>query len=109
MITFTYYNHVSRVSAPLPSASASPSPTAPITRTGELICLPHKNHSGPETLECALGLKASDGHNYGLKNLNVKGAQQHKKIKVTGALEQPGANQLYDIVGSISVTSVSYM
>ena len=42
----------------------------PVTKEIELrgteICLPHKNQSGPQTLECAMGLKATDGKNYGL-------------------------------------------
>jgi hypothetical protein len=42
----------------------------PVTKEIELrgtqICLPHKNQSGPQTTECAMGLKATDGKNYGL-------------------------------------------
>ncbi len=33
---------------------------------GTQICLPHKDTSGPQTMECAIGLKADDGANYGL-------------------------------------------
>ncbi len=42
----------------------------PVTKEIELrgtqICLPHKNQNGPQTTECAMGLKATDGKNYGL-------------------------------------------
>lgn len=34
--------------------------------SGTYICLPHTDTSGPQTLECALGLHASDGSYYAL-------------------------------------------
>lgn len=34
--------------------------------TGEVVCLPHKNTSGPQTLECAIGLQTADGNYYAL-------------------------------------------
>lgn len=34
--------------------------------TGEYLCLPHKNTSGPQTLECVLGLKTNEGNYYAL-------------------------------------------
>lgn len=37
-----------------------------VTLTGEYACLPHRDTSGPQTMECALGMKADDGHYYGL-------------------------------------------
>lgn len=106
MATLTYYNHVSHVPASV--MPVSPSSTI-VTRTGELTCLPHKVHGGPETLECAIGLKGDDAHYYALKNLNSQGMQQNKKLRVTGTLEQPSTNQIYDITGVISVTAVSYL
>ena len=36
------------------------------TLTGEYVCLPHTNTSGPQTLECAFGLKTEDGSYYAL-------------------------------------------
>jgi hypothetical protein len=36
-------------------------PPQELTLDGEYTCLPHKNTSGPQTLECALGLKLADG------------------------------------------------
>lgn len=41
-------------------------PNNTITITGTFTCLPHKNTSGPQTMECAFGLKADDGHYYAL-------------------------------------------
>lgn len=36
------------------------------TLTGVKVCLPHKNNSGPQTLECAIGMKADSGEYYAL-------------------------------------------
>jgi len=33
---------------------------------GEVVCLPHRDTSGPTTLECAYGVKTDDGKYYGL-------------------------------------------
>lgn len=38
---------------------------------GEVVCLPHKDTSGPQTLECAIGLKATDGNYYALDSGNI--------------------------------------
>ncbi len=40
------------------------------TLTGTYVCLPHKDTTGPQTLECALGMKADDGNYYSL-NFNL--------------------------------------
>lgn len=37
-----------------------------MTLTGTYLCLPHRDTSGPQTLECALGLKTDDGTYYAL-------------------------------------------
>jgi hypothetical protein len=36
------------------------------TLTGTYVCLPHTNQKGPQTLECALGLKTDTGEYYAL-------------------------------------------
>jgi len=36
------------------------------TLTGEYVCLPHTDQSGPQTLECALGMKTEAGEYYAL-------------------------------------------
>ncbi len=38
----------------------------PVRLTGVYTCLPHRDTSGPQTLECALGLQATDGEYYAL-------------------------------------------
>ncbi len=36
------------------------------TLTGEMVCLPHKDTTGPQTKECAIGMKTDVGEHYGL-------------------------------------------
>lgn len=36
------------------------------TLTGEYVCLPHKDTDGPQTLECAFGLKTEAGEHFAL-------------------------------------------
>lgn len=36
------------------------------TLTGEHVCLPHADTSGPQTMECALGIKTDTGEYYAL-------------------------------------------
>jgi hypothetical protein len=38
---------------------------------GQVVCLPHRNTTGPTTMECAYGLKADDGKYYGLDNTGL--------------------------------------
>ncbi|HEX7724886.1 MAG TPA: hypothetical protein VF438_04080 [Candidatus Paceibacterota bacterium] len=50
----------------------TPVPTSPnyepysATLVGEYLCLPHTNTGGPQTLECALGMKTGDGKYFAL-------------------------------------------
>jgi hypothetical protein len=34
------------------------------TLSGEYVCLPHTNQNGPQTLECAFGIKTTSGEYY---------------------------------------------
>lgn len=36
------------------------------TLTGEVVCLPHRNTDGPNTMECAFGMKTEVGEYYAL-------------------------------------------
>lgn len=45
------------------------------TISGTYICLPHTDTSGPQTLECALGLRATDGSYYALDFSQSQNAQ----------------------------------
>lgn len=73
-----------------------------VTVEGLAVCLPHKDTTGPQTMECAVGLKANNGKHYGVKNKDITGSVgTDKTIKVTGALEAAGDSK-YDIVGTIN-------
>lgn len=36
------------------------------TLTGEYVCLPHKDTSGPQTMECAFGIRTTEGDYYAI-------------------------------------------
>jgi hypothetical protein len=87
---------------------------AAATITGTSECLPHRNASGPQTMECAFGLKEEGtGKHYALdlRATNQLDVPTGQRMSVTGTLVP--ANQLntdmwqkYDIVGIIAVTKV---
>lgn len=83
-------------------------PAAPTTRyTGNMTCLPHKNAQPgqPQTLECAIGLKTTDGTYYGLKDMpeESQNVEFSTLITVTGDIEAPAADEKYGIAGTIKV------
>lgn len=85
-------------------------PAGTATLTGEVICLPHKDTSGPHTLECAFGLRTTDGLNFALDYGAdyEKIPQTGETVTVTGHVTPVQALstlhwQKYDIVGIISV------
>ena len=49
------------------SRTQAPAYSTEGTFTGEVVCLPHKDKSGPTTLECAMGLLTDDGRYYELR------------------------------------------
>ena len=86
----------------------------PISVQGEITCLT-KEGSGPQTMECAIGLLSNDGQYYGLKNLSEVDPDYAYsiggiKVEVTGTFldEQhngPDGNK-YKTVGSILIGSI---
>lgn len=79
--------------------------TTKVTLTGELTCLPHKDSSGPQTQECAMGLHADDGRYYALRDdHNIAHYQTGKQVKASGVLTAP-TDTTYDIVGIFTVES----
>jgi hypothetical protein len=77
--------------------------------TGTPTCLPHKDTSGPTTLECALGLKGDDGRYYQLIDAPGSLLQDDfsSRIKVRGILAEPDSSSQYNISGRIAVKSYS--
>lgn len=92
------------------SRSVSPTPVPPgsvQTYKGKVICLPHKNVQGPQTLECAYGLETADGKKYGIRNSSAFSYDTNDQITIKGTVSAPEANNIYDIVGTISATDIS--
>jgi hypothetical protein len=80
-----------------------------VTVRGRQICL-EKPGTGPQTLECALGLRATNGKDYALSDpstdyhLTVQ-INDGGKFEVTGELTPP-ANNNYISAGTIKLQSV---
>lgn len=79
-----------------------------VSVSGTLACLPHKN-TGPQTLECAIGLRTDDGRYYSLKGLSSQDSQTsfNTRVYVSGNSIPPAADTIYDTVADIQVTSFS--
>lgn len=80
---------------------------AEVTYTGKLVCLPHKNTSGPVTLECAYGLQTANGDYHGLKNAEqLFEYNVNDEIMVQGKIAEAN-NSIYNIVDTVDVTSIT--
>jgi hypothetical protein len=64
-IGFFFYPRAVEQEQPIESMPATSEPYR-ATLTGTYLCLPHTNTSGPQTLECALGLQTAEGAYYAL-------------------------------------------
>lgn len=94
---------------------AIPTPTAvETTLEGVFTCLPHRDSSGPQTMECAFGLKADDGKYYALDLSSTSQSAfdqpMNTRFSVTGILVKAESLntdfwQKYDIVGIMKVES----
>jgi len=114
---FSGYPPAEQNTVPSSASTASPASTtttAPpasgttITVTGKIVCLPHKDTTGPQTLECAFGLQTDAGTYYALSDTSqqptgIAGMAGAARVEVTGTLA-PHANSRYQDVGVISVT-----
>lgn len=49
------------------------------TLTGEQACLPHRDTSGPQTLECAIGLRTDAGEYYAI-DMNLM-SEEHAQVQ----------------------------
>lgn len=84
-----------------------------VTLEGEYVCLPHKETSGPQTLECAFGLKTDEGSFYAL-DLNLLSAippafRAGERLRANGILtpiERLSTDQWrkYNVQGIFSIT-----
>lgn len=89
---------------------------APLTMTGDIVCLPHKKglFDGFETSECAIGFAAQNGKYYGFDSLfydeklswlfDAQGSGE--LVNVTGVVGPASDDfKLYDVAGVIDITS----
>lgn len=102
-------NTVQLTSSPV----ALPGTSQRMTLTGTQVCLPHTNTDGPQTMECAMGLKTDAGLYYGmdfsLVSQSMPTINNTDRIRVTGLVTPAEALssefwQRYPIKGIMSVT-----
>lgn len=84
------------------------------TLTGTQVCLPHRDTSGPHTMECALGMKTDTGEYYALDFGTLSQGlppdlQMDERFSATGLItpvEMLSSDhwKIYDIQGIMSVT-----
>lgn len=103
---------LSVVRAPGRNNNATPANNTVVTRTGKVVCLPHKG-DGPSTMECAFGLKVENKY-YGLKDEDshpgespISGVSE-KQVEATGTFTQTN-DKVYDTVGTISITKLKVL
>src|SRR5690606_35704888 len=73
-------------------------PSGPIKIAGTMVCLPHKDTSGPQTLECAFGLKDDLARYFILRDLdasysNIAGVPINSHIFVEGTFIREDNNK----------------
>lgn len=79
-----------------------------ITVDGEVVCLPHKDTSGPQTTECVFGIRTDNGDHYRLQFRDDGLPSSFKtgiRAEVSGTSSVPDST-IYDIVGEIEVRSM---
>lgn len=81
--------------------------------SGEFVCLPHRDTSGPQTLECALGLKGDDGNYYGVSDTdpnysNVTGQGTGARVKIRGQFT-PREDSKYNSIGVLSIDNLEQL
>jgi hypothetical protein len=88
--------------------TGTPKDGATITVAGEYVCLPHKDTTGPQTQECAFGLKTDGGVYYALQFEDPATALGSivtgDRLKVTGEFEEE--ESIYQSIGTLSVDEV---
>jgi hypothetical protein len=84
-----------------------------ITITGQYMCLPHTNSDGPQTMECAFGVKTNTSKYYALDFESVNdesiNTEMNETVEVSGSFipvgELGNQGQIYPIEGAIKVKS----
>lgn len=101
-----------------PSNNTNNPTSSQVTIKGKFSCLPHKDTSGPVTMECAYGIKETSTGNYYAIDISSPGPEGDATISGEGEIEIKGllvpieavsSNtwQKYNIKGIIKVDSVN--
>jgi hypothetical protein len=82
-----------------------------VSLRGTILCLPHRNTNGPQTMECAYGLKDEKGNYYALHDSdplykNISAVPMNILVDVRGTFALK-ADTLYPTVGLIDVVDIS--
>jgi len=106
-VAFTFYSLLFLITA-YPSCIPQ---SREFATTGEAICLPHRDSSGPVTMECAIGLRDDQGKFYALRDADpesrtIAGIRTGMRIEVRGLFTER-TDPKYQSVGVIEVSSVS--
>ena len=88
-----------------PRPTPSPADGQTIKLEGSVVCLPHKNTGGPQTLECASGLQVGQNDYYGLRQLPTDQFVVGRHLSVEGVFKKATDDERYRIIGNIEVTS----
>ncbi|HSX02186.1 MAG TPA: hypothetical protein VLI05_02605 [Candidatus Saccharimonadia bacterium] len=83
------------------------SPDTTRTIDGTIVCLPHKDTTGPQTEECAIGLQDDQGQDYGLINAPAVATVNGSHVRVTGTFEAAPSDTKYNITKTIKVVSLT--
>lgn len=86
-------------------------PVGPITIEGTIVCLPHQDTDGPQTLECAFGLHDDDGRYFALLDTDpqyrtVSSVGMNTRVTVEGIFKLRLQSKYQDI-GIIEVTKIT--
>jgi len=91
-------------------------PAGKITVEGIYTCLPHKDTSGPVTLECALGVIGEDGNNYAVDTVLLEGVAVQDIVPGTTVMVEGNVTPIealstdhwwkYDVRGIIQATKL---
>lgn len=80
--------------------TADRTPGGTITIKGEVVCLPHRDQTGPQTEECALGVKDRGGYYYAVRETKSS-LTTGERAEITGRPIPASSNEKYDIIGTV--------
>lgn len=100
------------LSAPEPVKTSMPfTDGETVSLQGELVCLPHTDQSGPQTMECAYGFRDSTGSYYAVKDTTeeyslIMSIPMNEPMTIEGTYRF-NPDTKYQQVGSIEATAIS--